>query len=191
MPAHSIQVDDEVWAAVVGRINGFDLTPNEILRQVFGITSPSRTLSLAEPEGATPGVRTDQTLSDFVKYEQFQQLDRAVDRFLVLLGWLSLKHPRQFLPVALSFKGRKRCYFALSRKDILKSGKSIGVRRIPHTPYWALITLDNKSKRQVIEHILRTMRYSSAEISSALAEFSRPQIQNNGNHLPQLESRGA
>jgi len=158
---------------------------------VFGITSPSHTLPLAELEGATPGVRTDQTLSDFVKYEQFQQLDRAVDRFLLLLGWLFLKHPTQFLPAALSFKGRKRCYFALSRKDILRSGKSIGVRRIPHTPYWALTTLDNKSKRQVIEHILRTMRYSSAEISSALAEFSRSLIHNNRSDVPKIESRGA
>jgi len=191
MPAHLIQVDDEVWAAVVGRINGFDLTPNEILRQVFGITSPSQTLALAEGEEAMPRVHTEETLGDFLNNGQFQQLDSAVDRFLALLAWLCLKHPQQFLSSALRFKGRKRCYFALSRKDILKSGKSIGVRRIPHTPYWALTTLDNKSKRQVIEHILRTMRYSSAEISSALAEFSRPQIQNNGNHLPKLESRGA
>jgi hypothetical protein len=82
MPAHSIQVDDEVWAAVVGRINGFDLTPNEILRQVFGITSPSHTLPLAELEGATPRVHTEQTLGDFLNYEQFQQLDCAVDRSL-------------------------------------------------------------------------------------------------------------
>ena len=128
--------------------------------------------------------------ADFVKDEQFQQLDRSVDRFLALLGWLSLKHPTQFLPAALCFKGRKRCYFAFSRKDILKSGKSIGVRRIPHTPYWALTTLDNKSKRRVIEHILRTVGYSNAEISSALAEFSRPEIHNNGDDLSKIESRG-
>ena len=189
MPAHSIEVDDEVWAAVVGRINGFDLTPNEILRQVFGITSPSHTLLLENVE-ITPVVRTNQTLADFVKDDQFQQLQCSVDRFLALLGWLSLKHPTQFLPAALCFKGRKRCYFAFSLKDILKSGKSMGVRRIPHTPYWALTTLDNKSKRRVIEHILRTVGYSNAEISSALAEFSRPEIHNNGDDLSKIESRG-
>ena len=188
MPAHSIQVDDEVWAAVVGRINGFDLTPNEILRQVFGMTSPSHTLSLAELEGTTPRVHTEQTLGELLKYEQFQQLDRAVDRFLALLGWLCLKHPQHFLPAALRFKGRKRLYFALSRKDILKSGRSIGARQIPHTPYWALTTLDNKSKGQVIEHILRELGYSSTDIACVLSQFSHSDNHNNGSQLPILKS---
>jgi negative modulator of initiation of replication len=73
-----------------------------------------------------------------------------------ILGWLHLTHPKQFADAALKFQRGSRVYFADSEKGILESGDGVTAKQIPQSPYWTLTTLDNKSKRLVLEDIVRT-----------------------------------
>jgi negative modulator of initiation of replication len=106
-----------------------------------------------------------------MRSERFQRHHQAVDRYLVILGWLHLTHPKQFADAALKFHRGSRAYFGRSEKEILESGDGVTAKQIPQSPFWTLTTLDNKSKRLVLEDILRALGYSSSDINLVLAEL--------------------
>lgn len=171
---NSIQIDDQVFAELSRRATGFNVTPNDVLRRILNISAASSSQSsvkLVEAPLSTPGASSPQTLTEFIKSERFQRHHQTIDRFLIILGWLHATHPQQFADAALGFRRGKRLYFAKSEKAILENGENVTAKPIPQSPFWALTTLDNKSKRLVIEDILRPLNYSRGDINIVLAEL--------------------
>jgi negative modulator of initiation of replication len=162
---NTIEIDDQVLTELSRRATGFHVTPNDVLRRILSLAAPA---PAAPPPSPQP---LASTLAEFVKSERFQRHHQAIDRFLVILGWLHSAHPKQFAEAALKFHRGNRVYFAKSEKEILESGDGVTARQIPQSPFWALATLDNKSKRLVMEDILRALGYSRGDISLALAEL--------------------
>ncbi len=73
--------------------------------------------------------------------------------------------------MALAFRRGTRRYFAKSEREILQSGEGITAKPIPQSPFWVLTTLDNKSKRIVLEDMLRALGYSRSDINLVVAEL--------------------
>lgn len=161
---NSIEIDDQVFAELSRRATGFHVTPNDVLRRILELPAPS----LTQP---TPTTAVASTLIEFIKSERFQRHHQAVDRYLVILGWLHSAHPKQFAATALGLHRGSRLYFANSEKEVLQSGDGITAKQIPQSPFWALTTLDNKSKRIVLEDMLRALTYSSGDINLVLDEL--------------------
>jgi negative regulator of replication initiation len=168
---HSIQIDDQVFAELARRVTGFNVTPNDVLRRILDIPTASSPQPLAKSVEPLPGVPAPQTITEFIRSERFQRHHQTIDRFLVVLGWLHATHPKQFADAALGFQRGKRLYFAKSEKDILDNGENVTAKPIPQSPFWALTTLDNKSKRLVLEDILRALSYARGDINIVLAEL--------------------
>lgn len=164
---NSIEIDDQVLAELARRATGFHVTPNDVLRRILEMPGASPQPAPPPPSPTPPPA----TLGEFLRSERFQRHHQAVDRYLVILGWLCLTHSKQFPDVALKFQRGSRSYFAKSEKEILESGGGVTARQIPQSPFWALTTLDNKSKRLVLEEILRALGYSRADINLAVAEI--------------------
>ena len=188
---HSIQIDDQVYAELSRRVTGFNISPNDVLRRILDLptaSSPSFPPAKRNETSQPPGVPAPQTLTEFLRSERFQRHHQTVDRFLVILGWLHATHPQQFADAALGFQRGKRLYFAKSEKDILESGENVTAKPIPQSPFWVLTTLDNKSKRLVLEDILRALSYARADINIVLAELPDSSIRRSHDRARLLRS---
>lgn len=188
---HSIQIDDQVFAELSHRATGFNVTPNDVLRRILSIptaSSPQSPAKLVDLPQSPPRVPAPQSLTEFIKSERFQRHHQTIDRFLIMLGWLHATHPKQFADAVLGFQRGKRLYFAKSEKDILENGENVTAKPIPQSPFWALTTLDNKSKRLVIEDILLALSYSRGDINLALAELPDSGIRRSHNTSRLLRS---
>jgi len=169
---HSIEIDDQVLEELSRRATGFYVTPNDVLRRLLQLgaasqASPKQIAANGTPPAAAAALPS--TLTEFVRSERFTRHHQAVDKFLAMLGWLHHMHPKQFADVASAFRRGSRRYFAKSEREILQSGDGVTAKAIPQSPFWVLTTLDNKSKRIVLEDVLRALGYSRSDINSALA----------------------
>jgi len=165
---HTIEIDDQVLNELSRRATGFHVTPNDVLRQLLNLAAPTMPLA---PNGAPSSAAIPPTLPEFIRSERFHRHHQAVDKFLAILGWLHHTHPKQFSEMALAFRRGTRRYFAKSEREILQSGEGITAKPIPQSPFWVLTTLDNKSKRIVLEDMLRALGYSRSDINLVVAEL--------------------
>jgi len=166
---NSIEIDDQVFAELARRATGFHVTPNDVIRRILDLSAPSsERLAAPQPPPPTP---VASTVTEFIRSERFQRHHQAVDRYLVILGWLHSAHQKQFADAALRFHRGSRAYFAKSEKEIVESGDGVTAKQIPQSPFWTLTTLDNKSKRLVLEEMLRGLGYSRTDINLVLAEL--------------------
>ncbi len=184
---NSVEIDDEVFAELSRRAVGFHVAPNDVIRRILDLPDLSPTVSLRGKEAVASAPSNPQTTSAeitplvrFVRSDLFRRSDHAVDRFLLLLGWLFLNHRNAFADAILEFRRGNRRYFAKSQKEIEQSGAGITAKAIPQTPFWVLTTLDNRSKRAIIEDLLQTLRYSRGDINAALAELRDSTVRRRG-----------
>ncbi len=169
---HTIEIDDEVFNELSRQATGFHVTPNDVLRRLLNLATPSVARTTSASNGAPwSSAAIPPTLPDFIRSERFGRHHQAVDKFLAVLGWLHHTHPKQFSEVALAFRRGTRRYFAKSEREILQSGDGITAKPIPQSPFWVLTTLDNKSKRIVVEDMLRALGYSPGDINLVVAEL--------------------
>jgi len=168
---HSIEIDDQVFAELSQRAIGFHVTPNDVLRGLLKLDPVSSPTPLSRVVSPRIALTESSTLADFVRSERFRRNHQAVDKFLAILGWLHGTNPKQFADAALAFQRGSRRYFAKSEREILHSGDGVTAKPIPHSSFWAMTTLDNKSKRIVLEDMLRALGHSPGDINLALAEL--------------------
>jgi negative modulator of initiation of replication len=168
---NSIEIDDQVLAELSSRATGFHATPNDVLRRLLNIGASSPASPKQATANGTPPAADalPSTLPEFIKSERFTRHHQAIDKFLAVLGWLHQAHPKQFADMVLAFRRGSRRYFAKSEREILQSGDGITAKPIPKSPFWVLTTLDNKSKRIVLEDLLRALAYARGDINMVLA----------------------
>jgi negative modulator of initiation of replication len=176
-----IAIDSQVHAELSRRAIGFNVTPNDVLRQILNL--PQIGGSIVSTPASPPAVSLPSTLTGFLQSERFQRHNQAVDRYLVLLSWLHTTHGDDFVNAALKFRRGSRPHFARAENDIVSKAQGSTARQIPQCPIWALTTLDNKSKRLVWESILTALSYSRSEISAALAELPDSGIRRGQNRI--------
>jgi negative regulator of replication initiation len=149
----TIEIDDTVYAELVKRVTGFGQTPNDVLRIVLGIGGSKKH---AETPSTVAIAR--HPLIEYLESADFKLHRDAEGKYLAVLSWLYQNHKANFPSVERYGRGN-RLYFATSRKKIEENAPYATVKQIPETPYFAMTTLDNKAKRQVLAHALTSFGY--------------------------------
>jgi negative regulator of replication initiation len=135
-----------------------------------------------ESTGAVPT-----TLPEFLKSDRFRRHHQAVDKFLAILGWLHHTQSKQFAEAAAGFRRGSRRHLAKSEREILQSGDGVTAKPVPQSPFWILTTLDNKSKRTIVEDVMRALCHSASDISLAILQLPDSGIRRNHAHHRMIE----
>src|SRR5262249_43828919 len=136
-----------------------------ILRRLLGMSLPDR--ASASRNGDAKGDQ-NQELSEFLQSTRLLGSRTATKRYLQILGF-AYKHQQESFDRILSFSaGRSRIYFARSKEEIERSGRSTHPRRIPGSPFWALTNTDTPQKRDLLSTALKTLGYAPTVVREAV-----------------------
>lgn len=165
---HRIEVDAEVYEELAKRAVGFGQTPNSVLRDV--LFHQKRDRQARAPAEVTQKSAADIGLEAVLESATFKLLPSADARYLQLLAWAHEVRPGLLASVAKPTSGQ-RIYFAKSKESIERSGKGIAAKPVPATDYYALVTLDNPTKRKILTTILKAIGVSESLIAAAMTHF--------------------
>ena len=154
----TIAIDEEVFGELQRRVQGFNESPNDVLRKVLKLSDGGSDNKPESPRTPLP----PSPILEMVGSSEYWTRPTAVDQYLYILFWLYQRHRDDF-PRIEKFGSGKRVYFSKDQNRILTTGKSVTAKPIPKSPYWALVTLDNPRKRMIIIDILRLLGYSDSE----------------------------
>jgi negative modulator of initiation of replication len=158
----TIEIDDEVYEALLGRVCDFGDTPNLVLRRELNIHGSEKTLPVA---GASP-------LQEFLNSKDFKIAKGAVGRFLAILSWV-YKNDADAFSVVEEIRGRGRIYFSKSVDELEKSGRSVNPKKIPGSPYWVITTTPTNLKQDILDQVMKEIGYELATIQLAKRVIAR------------------
>lgn len=150
----TIEISDEVYAALQELATGFHRTPDEVLASLLHVAD--RHSDSADP------------LAAFVLTAEFRALTTDADKYLALLGWVATHHAADFGEFIRSLDHGRR-YLGMSREEILETCRHNQARQIAGTPYWAIMNLDTATKRRFLARVLEFVGYREAVIDFVCA----------------------
>lgn len=156
---HTIEIDSTVFGALESRASGFGRTPNDVLRELLGLNGT--------PAGQGARSTQQDAVLEFLGSAAFKALRDAEGKYLGILGCLFKHHKPEFASVEAYGRGR-RLYFAQDPKKIQAAAKYANTKQIPGTPYYAMTTLDNQTKRKVLRYALELFGYPETTIALVL-----------------------
>ena len=87
---HTIEIDDEVFNELSRQATGFHVTPNDVLRRLLNLATPSVARTTSASNGAPwSSAAIPPTLPDFIRSERFGRHHQAVDKFLASDGFIT------------------------------------------------------------------------------------------------------
>lgn len=167
----TIEVDEDVYQHILRRAIAIGESASEILRRELGVAVPDTRRNQDSPQENSKQTDSDD-LRAFVKSPEFLRHSSAVSRYLALLSHIYRKDPKRFADI-LNLSGRERKYFATSKDELLKHGRSVHPRNIPGTPYWAVTNTDSSRKVRMLADVLRLLGYSS-DLPTVVGFFGMP-----------------
>lgn len=145
----TINVSDEVYAALQRLATGFHRTPDEVLASLLNV--PKAPADAAEPIAA------------FIVSSEFRTKFTDADKYLALLAWVAARHAGELSEFILSqSSGRK--YLGLTREEILETCRHNQARQIPGTHYWAIMNIDSATKCRFLARLLEFIGYRDVVI---------------------------
>ena len=139
-----IEVSDQVYHALQNLASGFHRTPDEVLSNLLHL--PTASADAAEPIAA------------FVLSSDFRSKFTDADKYLALLGWVSIRHAEEFAEFIRSQGGRRR-FLGLTREEVVETCRHNQARQIAGTPYWAIMNIDTATKRRFLSRLLEFIGY--------------------------------
>lgn len=153
----TIEIDDEVFGALLKNVSDFGETPNSVLRRILGVTGVS--------ENAAPKSRLP--IEDFFASTEFRFARGVVGRFLAVLSWLYRQKKDQF-SVVEGIRGRGRLYFSKSADELERSGRSVNPKKIPESPYLVITTTPTDLKQEILSEVMKALGCDSDSIRIAV-----------------------
>ena len=95
----------------------------------------------------------EQGLPDFLGGLEFRALIDPTERYLALLAWCATNHASDFADF-ISHQESGHRYLMLSREEVQEIRAHNHSRQIDGTQYWAVMTIDPKSKRRFVRRLL-------------------------------------
>ncbi len=163
-----IEVEDDIFDFLVGKITGFGETPSAVLRRELNLRKQAQLAPLQTQSAISKTAQTASPLAKFVDRPEFLVHPDVVSRYLGLLSWLYNRDPEGFKRIT-AIGGRKRKYFALSSQELDASGRMVMPKGIPNSPFWAVTNNATALKRKILEQVMRVLGYSPADIGIALS----------------------
>lgn len=158
----TIEIDDDVYTALLGRVTDFGETPNSVLRRELCLNG----------DGLSPTQDKVSPLQELLESPDYRFAKGAVGRFLEVLAWLYRKHRDSFSAVE-NIKGRGRIYFSQSEADLHASGKSVNPKKIPGSPYWVITTTPTNLKQEILSQVMKTLGYDLSARQLAMRAIAR------------------
>jgi len=119
------------------------------------------------PRPITPAANS---ITSFVRTPEYSVLS-GIGKYLAVLGWIYKNKPNEFRKIE-NFQRGNRVYFGQSQQQVEDSGKSIAAKQIPGSTVWALATLDNRAKRDLLADVLRLCDFQPGEIGTVVSAIS-------------------
>ncbi len=155
----SIQIEDDVYGYLLKNAMEIGESASSILRRLLGISGGST--------GRTSSDLPKTEISDCLSGSAFKAQSDVVGRFLCILSFIYRADPEKFKKV-LDISGKRRKYFALSKKELEDSGRSVYPKQIPSTPAWVITNNDTPKKRRMLQDVMHVLGYSNAAITQAV-----------------------
>lgn len=111
-------------------------------------------------------------VNSVVQSEDFQQENKGVVRFLMILTALYRSNPESFAQAAESLQGRTRIYFARDEATLLQAGNHTKPKQIPETPYWVITNTNSQRKMLMLEGAMNSMHLPSELVEEVRNYFS-------------------
>jgi negative modulator of initiation of replication len=158
----TIEIDDEVFGALLKSVSDFGETPNSVLRRVLHINGV----------GTAPSSKAKLPIQEFVDSTEFRFAKGAVGRFLAVLSWLYARNTEAFTIVE-GIRGRGRLYFSKSAEELERSGRSVSPKKIPGSPYWVITTTPTDLKQEILSEVMKALGCDAGSIRVAVEAIAR------------------
>jgi negative regulator of replication initiation len=155
----SIEIEDDVYSALEKRVQRFGETPNDIIKRLLEGSSDSGSTAQKSPDKPTPlpESKKDHPLIQLITSPRYLVGD-GKERYFAILSFLYQKNPDHFSQLE-GFKRGSRVNISKDVRKIESSGTSTNPQKLNGTPYYVMTNLDNKRKREILQDVLRLLRY--------------------------------
>ena len=150
----TIELSDEVHAALQDLAKGFRRTPDDVLAVLLNVTSGS-------PDAGEP-------LAAFILGTDFRSKVTDSEKYLALLSWLAARHASEFAEFIRGLDSGRR-YLSFTREQIVSVCRAHQAQQIAGTPYWAIMNLDAVTKQRFLARVLEFAGYRDVLIEFACA----------------------
>jgi negative regulator of replication initiation len=164
MKTITIGIDSDLFTEIDKRTTpDFDHSDviNKLLKRALNLSGPSEAPRAIQT--SVPVLSEKEGIVSFVQTPEYRVLN-GIDKYLAVLAWLHKTRPNEFGKIENYRKGN-RTYFSKSQKQVEDSGTGINAKPIPGTLWWALATLDNRAKRDILSDILHLFNFQPGDIN--------------------------
>ena len=163
----TIEIENSVFQALARKAVGFGVTPNDVIKTLLNEESPNAGLAQPNPSpGPANEPKTDREthpLAVLVDSPDYMRRD-CKGRYFAVLQFLYENDKGEFAKLDNYRKG-SRVQISTNKDAIEKSGRNTWPQILDGTPYWVLTNLSNYRKRDILDDILRILRYPNDVIT--------------------------
>ncbi len=157
----TIQIDDDLYAYLVGHTKDIGESASSILRRLLGVTGSSSV--------GDSGAASNSPFDFLNDWDSLRHLTQT-RKFLHILSWAYQKHQGEFEKL-LTIEGRRRKYFSRDEKALMASGSSTNPRPIPDSPFWVTTNNSTIKKAEILSDAFRVLGYKPEDVQAMLARF--------------------
>lgn len=162
----TVELDEDVYQHIARNTAEIGESASSILRRLLGLGGKA-SATAAPSVQAAPQPRHE--LADLLALPMFSTSTTAVSRMMKILHEVhKQKGPEEFSKV-LAIQGRNRSYFAKSKEEILRSGRSTQPREVFKTGFWVMTNSPTQQKREMVRDVLKLLGYSSEAVKAGAA----------------------
>ncbi len=166
----TIEVDEDLYRYIASQTKHIGESASDILRRLLNIDGQLQEVKIEpvveKPQGIVVSkdagkeeqVDTVKAMRSLLISDEFADLKKAIDRFMLVLSALHKLDPEGFAQ-ATNVKGRKRVYFADNEQTLLANGNTTKPKAIPETPFWVITNNNTSRKRQMVEQVMTHMGF--------------------------------
>jgi len=133
-----LELNEATYAALERLAAAKQLSPEELIAVLV--------------EARRPALAGDRLLF-YLTSEEFAQIGDAIDRYLALLAWCARNYATDFADFISGQESALR-YLAWNRSEINEARARNHARQIDGTQYWAVMTLDDATRRRFVCRLL-------------------------------------
>lgn len=162
----TVELDEDVYQHIARNTAEIGESASSILRRLLGIEA---SITPAHMLVQQPTSERRHELADLLALPMFSTSTTAVSRMMKILHEVHKQRgPEEFSKV-LAIQGRNRSYFAKSKEEILRSGKSTQPREVFKTGFWVMTNSPTQQKREMLRDVLKLLGYSSEAVKAGAA----------------------
>ena len=161
----TIEVENDVYEYLLKNASEIGESASKILKRLLGISG--KPIKCGGPDSIP------MELSEFLNGTAFKAQPDVIGKFLYLLSYIYQRDRERFEKKVLPIRfGKRRKYFAESKREIEQSGRSTYPQQIPNSPVWVVTNNDTPKKRRMLQDVLKILEYSDDAVKQAVGALA-------------------